>query len=1044
MKFQPIQILRKLGEVLFSVRASGMYLLILAAVIGIATFIENDFGTSSAQKIIYKARWFELLLLLLSGSIAANIVRYRMIQQRKWGLFIFHASVIIIVAGAAITRYTGFEGVMHIREGATSSSFNSAEPYLKFQVDLNDRQYNFEEPIQFAALGDNSWDEFYQIGDELLNIRVKEIIPNPVEVLDATAVGDPVLKVVLAGSSGREEYLIKPGELRQLGNVIFNFTGVERPDAVNLTLVNDNVFIKPFRTLTSMTMATRQTDTLVANGSQYPLTLRALYTDGINQFVFPEFTAQGNVRLESSDPKIKNDSRIALLLEVEKEGAIQQEYLFSSRGASGEPKRFVFGNMALTASYGSKQVELPFKLRLNEFILERYPGTQSASSYASEVTLIDPANGKQEGFRIYMNHILNYGGYRFFQSSYDRDELGTYLSVNHDFWGTWVSYLGYALLALGMILTLFSKNSRFYQLSQKLKKLRTGAASLVLLASFLNVSNGYTQSTPAGALARNTVSLEHADIFSHIVVQDFKGRMKPIHTLTREVMRKVTRKESLYGLSADQIFLGMFASPDAWYGAPIVKVGEHKDLQRLLGINESVATYRDFFERDGSYKLRDVVRKAFELEPGSRSIFEKDLLKLDERVNILNMVFSGSLLRIFPIPDDGNQTWVSNQNHNHGPNETPRHEIFISGFFKNYRNALKAGITNGNFTEANSLLADLKEYQQINGSVIMPSDTQLNAEILLNKLNVFNRLAAGYMLLGVAFLLLLFVGVFKPKWQSKKVFWALSALLIAGFAFHTLGLGLRWYVSERAPWSNGYESMIYIGWTTMLAGLLFSRKSLGGLAATSVLGGTILLVSTLSFLDPEITPLVPVLKSYWLTIHVSLEAGSYGFLMLGALMGIINLILMILVIEGNQKRIQSLVRELSYLSETTLIAGLFMVSIGTFLGGIWANESWGRYWGWDAKETWALVTILVYAFILHMRLIPKMKGLYAYNLATVFGLASVIMTYYGVNYYLSGLHSYATGDPVPIPNWVYIAVAVIILMASLAFLKKRKFPIVDR
>ncbi len=254
---------------------------------------------------------------------------------------------------------------------------------------------------------------------------------------------------------------------------------------------------------------------------------------------------------------------------------------------------------------------------------------------------------------------------------------------------------------------------------------------------------------------------------------------------------------------------------------------------------------------------------------------------------------------------------------------------------------------------------------------------------------------------------------------------------------------MRWYISGRAPWSNGYESMIYIAWTTTLAGVLFTRKSFGGLAATTVLAGTLLFVSTLSFLDPEITPLVPVLKSYWLTIHVSLEAGSYGFLMLGAIIGLINLILMVFITENNKHRVKRIIQEMSYISELTLIGGLFMVSVGTYLGGVWANESWGRYWGWDAKETWALITILVYAFILHMRLMPKLQGLFAYNVATIFGLATVIMTYYGVNYYLSGLHSYATGDPVPVPNWVYIAVVSIIVLSIIAYIRKRKSGVIS-
>jgi cytochrome c-type biogenesis protein CcsB len=223
----------------------------------------------------------------------------------------------------------------------------------------------------------------------------------------------------------------------------------------------------------------------------------------------------------------------------------------------------------------------------------------------------------------------------------------------------------------------------------------------------------------------------------------------------------------------------------------------------------------------------------------------------------------------------------------------------------------------------------------------------------------------------------------------------------------------------------------------MLAGIIFARKSLGGIAATTFLASIILMVANLSYLDPEITPLVPVLKSYWLTIHVSLEAGSYGFLMLGAIIGLLNLILMIFATKNNKDRIKQTVKEMTWISEMTLIGGLVMVSVGTYLGGVWANESWGRYWGWDAKETWALVTILVYAFILHMRFIPGLRGNYAFNVASLFGFASVIMTYFGVNYYLSGLHSYASGDPIPVPVWVYYTAFSFLIISLLAFWRKK-------
>ena len=364
---------------------------------------------------------------------------------------------------------------------------------------------------------------------------------------------------------------------------------------------------------------------------------------------------------------------------------------------------------------------------------------------------------------------------------------------------------------------------------------------------------------------------------------------------------------------------------------------------------------------------------------------------------------------------------------------------FLHSFFPTYVANVQDAMESQNWIVADQQLEALHQYQQEKGGEVVISQRKVDMEILLNKMDVFSRLTKMYGLLGLVFLVMFFTTVFRPqtnmKWPSKIAI----GILMFSFFLHTLGLGIRWYVSGRAPWSNGYESMIYIGFTTTLAGLIFARKSLGGLAATSVLASTILMVAGLSWLDPEITPLVPVLKSYWLTIHVSMEAGSYGFLMLGAIIGLLNLALMIFLTKTNEARIFRTIKEMSYISEMTLYGGLLMVSTGTYLGGVWANESWGRYWGWDAKETWALVTTLVYAFILHMRFIPGLRGVYAFNVASLFGFASVMMTYFGVNYYLSGLHSYAAGDPVPMPPSVYYTAAVFTALSLLGYWKYRKF-----
>ena len=1009
--------------------------MLFAIAIGVATFIENDFGTNSAQKVIFKSWWFELLLLLFSICLVVNIVRYRMVQNKRWALLTFHASMIIILLGAGVTRYFGFEGMMHIREGDASNVFLSAENYLNFEVQKGRNTYSFEEPVLFSSLGSNHFNEEYLLDNNLIKVRLLDHIPNPVEEIIESEDGKAIIKIVFGSSQGRQEYYLTEGETKRYGNVLFNFKDEMLSGAVNISFTDNNLSIQVPTEMYVTVMATQQRDTISPLDGKQMLRLRALYTDGANSFVFGDFNASGALVMNSESPKIKSESLEALRLLIDVNGNAQETYVFGRKGMAGRPRILVFDQLSVAVSYGAKQRQLPFSIKLYDFIMERYPGTNSAASYASEVQLIDPRNNVQKDYRIFMNHILNYKGYRFFQSSFDRDEKGTYLSVNHDFWGTWISYIGYILLTLGLIMSFFSKKSRFYQISQKLRN-KTSLLILAFTASsiFLSVEASAQKTIEMNVQA---VDASHAELWAEVVVQDHKGRMKPMHTLTREVMRKISRKESHYGLNADQLVLSMYADKQNWLDKAIIKSSKAPQIHEALGSDADFVAYKDFFNMDGSYKLRDEVRVAYAMNSADRTSYEKDLLKIDERLNILSMIFTERLFKIIPVPNDPNNTWVSSHLGDHG--EPNIEQPVAQRFFTNYKAALHDAIHTGDYALCNQMLYELGSYQREVGSEVMPSDNKIGLEILLNKLNVFGRLSVIYLLLGMAFLTLLFINVFKPEITLDKVYKILFVLVILGFAYHTIGLGLRWYVSGRAPWSNGYESMIYIAWTSALAGLIFTRKSFGGLAATMVLAGTILLVAKLSYLDPEITPLVPVLRSYWLTIHVSLIAGSYGFLMLGALIGLINLILFMFLSNKNKARVKKVVQELSYISEITLIGGLVMISIGTYLGGVWANESWGRYWGWDAKETWALVTILVYAFILHMRIIPKLNGLYIYNVAKLFGWASVIMTYFGVNYYLSGLHSYAAGDPIPIPTWVYVSVVCVTIVSIIAYIQYRRF-----
>jgi len=1021
---------KKLNDVFFGTRASGVYILTFAFAIGLATFIENDFGTSAAQKLIYKAKWFELLLILFSGALVSNIIRFRMFQQKKWALLLFHSSMIIIFIGAGITRYFSYEGVMHIREGSSSDFIYSGDTYLNFEALVNGQRFEFDEPVLFSSLGSNDFDQEYLLGNRLARVRVLDVIPNPVQEMVETADGVPILKIVFGGNAGRSEYFLSYGNQQMINGVNFNFDQVQLPNSFNIFNSGGKLFFITDRNLKETVMSTQSSSSFAPN-TENPLQFKALYDDGVGQFVFGQFIEDGRVVLKSEKQKLERASLIGIKLGVEIGDNQFERMIYGTQGQKGRREIIDAGEISLAISYGAKEIKLPFSLSLRDFIMDRYPGTNSPASFASEVTLKDSRSGINQDYRIFMNNILDYDGYRFFQSSYDRDELGTYLSVNHDYWGTLITYLGYALLTIGLIMVFFSKKTRFYKLSERIKSLRnTAVIFFLLMASGNAFSQKIISSTPA------TVSKEHSELFSTLIVQDFRGRMKPMHTLSRELLRKVSGSESLEGKTADKVVLSMFLQNKDWYGVPMVRLGKHEKIPQLLGVAQGMkGSYRDFFNIDGSYKLGDEIINANNMNPADRSVYEKQLISVDERVNILNMIFSGRFFKVVPIENDPSNTWVSLKT---SPGSGLNTNV-ANKFFESYSFALNKALQSGNYSEANQLLLGLKEYQKKAGSAVIPSQTKVDAEILLNKLKVFKLLAFFNTFLGLIYLFLLFFSVFNPKISLKKILAGLSVLTFLGFLFHTFGLGLRWYVSGRAPWSNGYESMIYIAWTSSLAGLLFSRKSPGGMAATLILSGTVLLIALLSYLDPEITPLVPVLRSYWLTIHVSLEAGSYGFLMLGAIIGLINLLLFVSLNSKNALRVKHLVTEMTYISEMILIGGIVMLSIGTYLGGVWANESWGRYWGWDAKETWALVSILVYAFILHMQLIPGLRGLFAFNFATLFGLSSVIMTYFGVNYYLSGLHSYAAGDPIPIPMWVYIAVVFLLFISSAAYWKYKSF-----
>jgi cytochrome c-type biogenesis protein CcsB len=897
----------KISKILFSYWTTFTLLTILALGASIATIIENDFGTSTARVLVYSSWWYELVLVLTIINMIWAMYTTKMIKYKA--KFIFHFSFVVILIGAGLTRYYGYEGIMQIREGEVTNKMVSLEPFIQVTINNNGKITHQDFMKDFSALGNNNFLYKIPFDDKILELSFLHY------------------KYVKKGRS-----------------------------------------------------------------SQGLLTLQA---------------------------------------KIDKE--IDSTRLVGQRGQrSGVEKTLNFSNnITVTLQYGARPITIPFKIKLNDFILKRYPGSMSPSSYSSKVTLIDEKNNVKLHYHIYMNHILNYDNFKFFQSSYDRDEKGTILSVNNDP-GHWPTYFGYFLLALGLIMNFFDKKSRFSKLTKYIAKVNASSVFVIALLISSITTSGYCENTKDSMTKylknhkKNTLKL--ADNFGKLLVQA-NGRLKPIDTYAMEVLNKLTRKSEFLGMTSNQVLIGMISRPDIWKDIRMLSIKTPK-LKKYLNVDNN-RKYVAFTEVlvGNDYKLKDLAEEAHAVDPNKRGTYEKDIIKLDERLNIMFMVFSGELLKIFPKMEKNNTTWYS-------PTVatktfTGKEQQIVSYITR----VTLGGIADNKLSAATKGIVLLDTYQKKIGKNIYPSQEKIDLEIMFNHFGLFPKLTLAYLFIGIIMFILSFITVFNEKISSKKINTMLFIILSILFTIQTIAMGARWYISGHAPWSNAYEALVYIAWSSMFAGVVFFRKSLLALSATVVMASIFMFTAHLSHIDPQITNMVPVLKSYWLTIHVSIITGSYGFLGLGAMLGFMTLILFIFR-DDNKPNIDKTIKHITAINETALIIGLVALTIGNFLGGIWANESWGRYWGWDSKETWAYVSIVVYIIVLHLRIIPKLNRPYIFAVASTLAFSSILMTFFGVNFYLSGMHSYATGDPVPIPTWVYVITTIIFAIIIIASKKR--------
>lgn len=1129
---------KKIASILFSTRLMGILFIAYFVAMAVGTFLDQGQETSPtpySRYWVYDAWWFTLIHILFVVNFVGNIFRFKLLRKEKITTLIFHVSFILILVGAGITRYISYEGVMPIEEGASETSFLSEKTYLQVFIDGKQNgqpmRRAVEKEISLSSRLNNefSWTEDFitntQTKDKTyFNFKFNKFIDGAQDGFVEDENGTYHLKIVEAGDGTRHEHFLVEGEVVSIHNVLYAFNKPTE-GAININFDGDTYTIKtPFAGDTTV-MAT-QTKSEVAPNEEVPLNLRALYNlAGSIQFVIPEPAVKGRTGIVESEVKEKNQED-ALFVDVTVNGETQTVGLLGGRGYSNDKKQIEVGGHKLYLGYGSKEMPLPFAIKLNDFIAERYPGTENSySSFESKITVEDPENTFD--YDIYMNHVLDHKGFRFFQASFFPDETGTILSVSHDFWGTWVTYIGYFLLYLGMMLILFDRGSRFGDLKKMLDKIKAKKAKLTMIVFVIafakagyaqenssktnkDVSNGnvevrdtistsseiaediiglnptdhsaeqqvMTQEDLEKLIVANAVDAEHAAKFGRMVIQEDGGRMMPINTFSSALLRKLTRSDQYAGLSADQVMLSMLENPVVWYNVELIYLKKGNDsLRNIIGVPSDVKRFKamDFFTPEIKYKLEPFLPDAY--SEATPTIIDKEFRDVDQRLGLLNRTLGGEILKIFPKPNTENNKWLSYPELNESGYKG-MDSLYSKQIIPLYLTSLQKAKQTGNYDQADTFLNSIASFQKKFGSEIMPSDEKIDAEILYNTYDVFKKLYWMYMLAALFMMIFVITAIFKENKFIKIMITLGTAVITVLFLVHTGALIWRWYISGHAPWSDAYESVLYVAWSTMFFGLaisiskwtvtkkifslnkvsklllpitivaatigslgdiLFGKKSSNlTVASTAFVTSFILWAASMNWMNPEIANLQAVLNSYWLMIHTAVIVASYGPFALGAILGIVALFLMIFTNEKNKAKMDLNIKEITVINEMALTVGMVLLAIGTFLGGQWANESWGRYWGWDPKETWALISLIFYAFVIHMRLIPGLRGRWFFNLMSIIALGSILFTYFGVNYYLSGLHAYQSGGDIGNRN-IAITVGVITILAVLSYVRYQKF-----
>ena len=647
---------------------------------------------------------------------------------------------------------------------------------------------------------------------------------------------------------------------------------------------------------------------------------------------------------------------------------------------------------------GGEKRTLPFSISLEDFEIIYYKGTRAPMDYVSRITVSAENNSESLEGEISMNKIFSFMNYRFYQSGYDANGQGTVLSVSHDPYGIGITYTGYSILLVSIILFFLNPQSTFRQLmksyrnnSQDIKK---GCSILFLL--FVSTFPMGSRAMAADHPLPKTLPRETAGRFGDLYIL-YNDRICPLQTFARDFTIKLYGKPTYHGLTSEQVLTGWLFYYDSWKNEPVIRI-KSNEARRLLDIKGQYASVKDFAGNTNEYKLEDAMRQ---IHLGRQITDRKGIEEANEKFNIISMVCTGALMKIFPYRDAKGNTLQWYAQSDRLPHEMGNEQWTFTRKAMNY---VHEQIVMKRFDEVNRLLNKIKQYQQKECGEALPSASRFKAEKLYNQFDYSKPIAIFCLCIG----LFAFIYYCRCTVTEKNICCSLAfifnLLLCSIFIYLSMTIVLRGYVSNHLPLSNGFETMQFMAWCTVLLTFFLQRKFTLSVPFGFLLCGLTLLVSMFGEQNPRITQLMPVLQSPLLSIHVVAIMTAYSLLAFIMLNGITAVVL-----HYSTENCETAIDFLQRISRLILYPAVFLLTIGIFIGAVWANVSWGRYWGWDPKEVWALITMLVYALALHPASLKWFRYPMFFHVFGIVAFLTVLITYFGVNFLLGGMHSYANG-----------------------------------